>query len=99
MAVTSILGERVAARDARERIGASGAVQVETQQERFKSLGLLAEIMAGQPAFKAYLAEAIPKGERASIIDQLEERKSELGYDLALVTNGDGVLAARTDLP
>ncbi|MGH7336392.1 MAG: HAMP domain-containing protein, partial [Myxococcota bacterium] len=99
VAVTSILGERIAARDARERIGASGAVQVALQQEHFEKLGLLAEILASQPVFKAYLDEAIRKGDRASIIDQLEERKSELNYDLAVVTDADGVLAARIDQP
>ena len=99
VAVTSVLGERLAARDARERIGASGAVQAASQQQHFQTLGFLAEIMAGQPAFKAYLAEAIPIGERDSIVDQLEERRSELKYDLALVTDPEGILAARTDLP
>jgi serine/threonine-protein kinase len=99
VAVTSVLGERVAVRDARERIGASGAVQAASQQQRFQSLGLLAEIMASRPEFKAYLDEAIRTGERASILDQLEERQPELGYDLAIVCDPNGVLVARNDQP
>ncbi|HLF56754.1 MAG TPA: HAMP domain-containing protein, partial [Thermoanaerobaculia bacterium] len=99
VAVTSVLGERIAAREARERIAASASVQNVSQQQRFQQLGLLAEIMASKPDFKAYLFEAIRTHDRLSILDQLDERKSELGYDLAIVVDADGVLAARTDLP
>jgi serine/threonine-protein kinase len=99
VAVTSVLGERIAVRDARERIAASASMQAATQQQRFQQLGLLAEIMASKPEFKAYLIDAIQTHDRLSILDQLDERKSELGYDLALVVDANGILAARTDQP
>jgi eukaryotic-like serine/threonine-protein kinase len=99
IAVTSILGERIAVRDARDRIGASSALEVASQQRQFRELGLLAEIMAGTPEFKAYVIDAIAAKDRLSLLDQLDERRQELGYDLALIVDADGVLAARTDLP
>jgi eukaryotic-like serine/threonine-protein kinase len=99
VAVTSVLGERIAARDARERIQGSAAVLAVSQQQRFQQLSLLAEILAGSPEFKAYLLDAISAGDRTSIVDQLDERRAELGYDVAIVTDAQGVLVARTDLP
>ena len=97
--LTSWLGERIAVRDARERIAASAALEVASQQRQFRQLGLLAEIMAGKPEFKAYVVDAIAAKDRLSLLDQLEERRLELGYDLALIVDADGVLAARTDQP
>jgi eukaryotic-like serine/threonine-protein kinase len=97
--LTSWLGERIAVRDARERIAASAALEVASQQRQFRQLGLLAEIMAGKPEFKAYVVDAIAARDRLSLLDQLEERRLELGYDLALIVDADGLLAARTDQP
>jgi len=99
VAVATVLGNRIALRAARERIAASSSLQASSQLQRFQQLGLLAEIMAGKPEFKAYLLEAIPNHDRLSILDQLDERRSELGYDLAVVVDSDGIVAARTDQP
>lgn len=95
----STLGERIAARSARDRISASSSVQTAAQQQRFQQLGLLAQVMAGNPDFKAYVLDAMGLGDRASILDQLEERRADLGYDLAIVTDPNGIVAARTDQP
>jgi serine/threonine-protein kinase len=95
----STLGERIAARAARDRISASSSVQTAAQQQRFQQLGLLAQVMAGNPDFKAYVLDAMGLGDRASILDQLEERRADLGYDLAIVTDPNGIVAARTDQP
>jgi len=99
VAVVSVLGERVSARAARDRILGSAALIAAEQQQRFDQLQLLAEVLAGSPTFKAYLAEAILAGDRFSILDQLDERRSELRFDLAIVTDPFGNLAARTDQP
>jgi len=99
VAVISVLGERIATREAGDRIAASAALRVASQQQHFQQLGLLAEIMAGKPEFKAYLIDALAAGDRLSILDQLQERSLELGYDLALVVDAAGRLAARTDQP
>jgi serine/threonine-protein kinase len=99
VAVVSILGERVAAKTARERIVGSSALIAGDQRQRFDQLQLLAEVLAGNPTFKAYLAEAMTVGDRLSILDQLDERRTELGFDLAIVIDPIGVVAARTDQP
>jgi serine/threonine-protein kinase len=99
IAVTTLLGERIAVRDARDRIAASSALEVASQQRQFRELGLLAEIMAGTPEFKAYVLDAMTAKDRLSLLDQLDERRQELGYDLALIVDAQGILAARTDLP
>jgi len=99
IAVTTVRGKKIAVRDARDRIAASAALEVASQQQHFQQLGLLAEIMASKPEFRAYLIAAIQAHDRLSILDQLGERRSELGYDLAIVVDADGILAARTDLP
>ena len=95
----STLGERIATRSARDRISASSSVQNAAQQQRFQQLGLLAEVMAGNPDFKAYVLDAMGLRDRASILDQLEERRADLGYDLAIVTDPNGIVVARTDQP
>ena len=95
----STLGERIATRSARDRISASSSVQNAAQQQRFQQLGLLAEVMAGNPDFKAYVLDAMGLRDRASILDQLEERRADLGYDLAIVTDPKGIVVARTDQP
>jgi serine/threonine-protein kinase len=93
------LGERAATREARAKIAASASTQNVSQQQRFQQLGLLAEIVVGRPDFRAGLLDAIRARDRATLLERLEQRRSELGYDLALVLDADGVLAARTDLP
>jgi hypothetical protein len=55
VAVASILGERTAKRDARERIGASGAVQTASRSSASRAS---ASPRSASPVFKAYLAEA-----------------------------------------
>ena len=95
----STLGQGIATRAARDRISASSSVQTAAQQQRFQQLGLLAEVMAGNPDFKAYVLDAMGMFDRASILDQLEERRADLGYDLAIVTDPNGIVAARTDQP
>ncbi len=99
VAVTSVLGERIGARAARERIVASSSLQSSFQQQRFQQLELTAELMAGNPEFKAYLNDALANADRLSVLDQLEERAADLGYDLALFVRPDGSLVARTDQP
>ncbi|MBP1642510.1 MAG: hypothetical protein H6Q03_1179 [Acidobacteria bacterium] len=93
----STLGGPVAERAAKERIQASSSLLTAAEQQRQQQLRLLAENLAGSPDFKAYLADAIAARDRLSILDQLDERRGDLGYDLAIVTDQFGVVAARTD--
>jgi serine/threonine-protein kinase len=99
LAVTTILGERIAARAARDRVAASSSLQTSFEQQRVQQLMMTARMMASEPEFKAYIADALAIADRGSILDQLEERAGDLGYDLAMVVRPDGRLVARTDQP
>src|SRR5690606_9301592 len=69
------------------------------QQQRFAQLKPMAQLLAGDPSFKAYIADALANADRLSVLDQLEERAADLGYDLAMLVRPDGTLFARTDQP
>jgi len=99
VAVTSVVGGRIGARAARDRIAASASLQAAFQQQRFAQLKPMAQLLAGDPAFKAYIADALANADRLSVLDQLEERAADLGYDLAMLVRPDGTLFARTDQP
>ena len=99
VAVTTAVGGRIGARAARDRIAASASLQSAFQQQRFQQLKLVAQLLAGDPSFKAYIADALANADRLSVLDQLEERAEGLGYDLAMLVRPDGTLFARTDQP
>ncbi len=99
VAVTTVLGQRIANRAARDRITGSSSVQADFQRQRFQQLELITEILAGNPDFKAYVAGALANADRLSVLDQLEERASELGCDVAMFVRPDGRLFVRTDQP
>lgn len=74
---------------------------VEAQQDR--DLTTRGELIAGNQAVVGYMTQALGSalpGERvdhSSIIDLLEERRSQLGLDVAAALGADGKLLATTD--
>lgn len=74
---------------------------VEAQQNR--DLSTRGELIAGNQAVVAYMTQALgsalpgEKVDTSSIIDLLEERRSQLGLDMAAVIAADGTLLANTD--
>ena len=94
-----MLGNRIGLATAKERILAGNSVQTASQQQRYQQLGLQTRILTADPELKAYLLRAIDEGDRLSILDQLDERQSDLGYDFALLVDPQGRLLARTDQP
>ncbi len=99
VAVTTAVGGRIGARSARDRIAASSSLQSAFQQQRLQQLKLVAQLLAGDPSFKAYIADALANADRLSVLDQLDERAAGLGYGLAMLVRPDGKLFARTDQP
>ncbi|MEZ5312201.1 MAG: HAMP domain-containing protein [Thermoanaerobaculia bacterium] len=99
VAVTSVLGNRIGVAAAKERILAGNSVQAASQQQRYQQLQLQTRILTADPELKAYLLRAIDEGDRLSILDQLDERQSDLGYDFALLVDPRGRLLVRTDQP
>jgi serine/threonine-protein kinase len=99
IAITSVLGNRIGLAAAKERILAGNSVQIASQQQRYQQLALQTRILTADPELKAYLLRAIDEGDRLSILDQLDERQSDLGYDFALLVDPQGRLLVRTDQP
>ncbi len=97
--VTSYLGNRIGLAAATERILASNSVQSVSQQERYQQLSLLTQILTADPELKAYLLRAIDERDQLSLLDQLDERQADLGYDFALMVDPQGRLLVRTDQP
>ncbi len=99
IAVTSYLGNRIGLAAATERILAGNSVQTVSQQERYQQLSLLTQVLTADPELKAYLLRAIDEHDQLSLLDQLDERQADLGYDFALMVDPQGRLLVRTDQP
>ncbi|MEO8275072.1 MAG: protein kinase [Thermoanaerobaculia bacterium] len=99
IAITSLLGNRIGLASATERIRASNSVQAVSQAQRYEELQLQTQILTADPELKAYLLRAIDEKDQLSLLDQLDERQKDLGYDFALMIDPQGRLLVRTDQP
>ena len=99
VAVTYFFGNQVAQRTAREALERAGSVQAALQRQRVEQLGLMARVFSGDPALTAYVSEAAELGDNVSVLDLLEERQNDLGFDFAIVLDPEGRVVARTDDP
>jgi serine/threonine-protein kinase len=99
VAYTAFTAGRIARDQAAEALRASHEVFTTSRTEREGALLRDASIFASDPGVAIYLAEAIPAGDRASILDQLGERRADFEFDFAAVLDPDGRLVARTDRP
>lgn len=97
--VTYVYGNRIALQTARQALQRASSVQSTLQQQRLEQLRLIARVFAGDPALVAYINEAATTGQGASILDLLEERQNDLGYDFAIALDPLGRVLARTDDP
>ncbi|MEM8931270.1 MAG: cache domain-containing protein, partial [Acidobacteriota bacterium] len=93
-----LVGASVADQDVRDTLQRSTEVQRDLVGDRLEQLYLRALTVSGDPNFVAYLLQAIEDNDPASLIDQLDERQRDLGFDFAVVLDGDGGVVARTDL-
>ena len=99
VAVTYVYGNQVAQRTAREALERAGSVQAALQRQRVEQLRLIARVFSGDPALTAYVSEAAGAGDNVSVLDLLEERQNDLGFDFAIVLDPEGRVVARTDDP
>ncbi len=87
---------------ARESLSASQAVQNYFQERRQRELELISALMASDPAFVSYVAQALAAGanggtiDSASIRDLLNERRAQLGFDYAMVLDPTGHVVVDT---
>jgi eukaryotic-like serine/threonine-protein kinase len=97
--VTYVLGNQVAKQTARQALQRASSVQSALQQQRFEQLRLIAQVSTADVPFTAIVAEAVGTGDNLSLLDQLEERQNNLGYDFGMVLDPQGVVLARSDRP
>lgn len=81
---------------ARESLSASQAVQNYFQERRQRELELISALMASDRAFVSYVSQALSMGtsgtaiDTASIRDLLNERRTQLGFDHAMLLDPSG---------
>ncbi|HEV7165559.1 MAG TPA: protein kinase [Gammaproteobacteria bacterium] len=96
-------GYQIARSAATDSLAHSRAVQQNFQKLRFQQLRLMSQLMASDPSFLSYVAEAAGNGltsggqvDVRSITDLLTERQGEIGFDFGMVLDQSGVLLARS---
>ncbi|MCB1035068.1 MAG: hypothetical protein KDD47_14670, partial [Acidobacteria bacterium] len=110
VALTYFLGERVAQQAIQRALERNASVQSAILERDLQRLQLIAQVLARDPVFVSYVAEAAGGGleeagpvDRKSILDQLTEQRDKLrssgGFDFALVLDPWGVVLARLDRP
>ncbi len=97
VAVTLLIGNRIAGQAVPQMLERANRVQATFEEQRLDQLHLLGRLLASDPNYAAYMAEAIASGNSLSALDQLDERQRELGYDFAIVLDAQGQVFARTD--
>ncbi len=99
VAVTSFLVRRIALQAIDETLAQTAAAQTAFEDERGKRLLLTARLFASDPALNAYVAEAAATRDSSSMLDLLNERQRDVGFDFAIVLDSTGKVLARTDRP
>src|SRR6185503_529452 len=94
---TYLYGNKVAHETARQALSRASSVQTTLQQQRQEQLQLIARVFTGDQDIVAYIAEGA--AQHGSILDLLEERQNDLGYDFAMALDPQGKVIARTDNP
>ena len=97
--VSGWIAARAADDSVREALTRASRLQRSFQERRFEQLRLIARLFVGDPYVSAYFAEAAVTGDALSIVDLLEERQSDLGFDFALALDPEGRVLARTGGP
>ncbi|HEX4953204.1 MAG TPA: protein kinase [Thermoanaerobaculia bacterium] len=98
VAAVYLRGQALASTAVEEALARS-AVAVENSQEQHKQqLKQLSRTFA-DATLVAYLAEGAATAQESSILDLLELRQNDLGFDFAAVLGPDGRVVARTDRP
>ncbi|HET7650735.1 MAG TPA: protein kinase [Gammaproteobacteria bacterium] len=103
-AITYTRGYRIASHAVNDALTRSRAVQQSFQTLRFQQLRLMSHLLATDPNFVSYVANAtgnnLPGGnggaDTRSIQDLLGERETEVGFDFGLVLDGNGHLVTGT---
>jgi eukaryotic-like serine/threonine-protein kinase len=101
VAVTAVLGDGIARRALRDQLASSHALQISSQDQRYRLLKGISSTVTFDPGFYSILAELGSGGTEAlnTMLDHLAERQGELGFDFAMVLDPAGRALVRTDQP
>ena len=102
----TLIGQRVADTAVTGSLSTSQSTQRYLQETTAREVALTTDLLAADPHFTAYLVEAIRGGLNAdagidtrSILDQVDARRAEMGFDFAMMLDQDGQVLVRTDRP
>ena len=96
--VTRALGNGVAQQAVIDNLTRSTSMQSDFAEFRLDQLFLRASTLSTDPNFIAYVVQALEDQDPTSVLDQLDERQRDLGFDFAIVLDPDAQVLARTDL-
>jgi HAMP domain-containing protein len=98
-AVTWLMVRNIAHKAALDSLQGSAAAQETLQGQYYEQLKLISRLIANDPTFIAYIAEAAAQKDVGSIQDQLSSRQSDLKFSFAIVLDATGRVIARSDSP
>lgn len=100
-----LASQRIASDAVTDSLAASQSVQRYLQTSRARELTLTTDLLAADPHDTAYLVEAT-RGQLGdgdidlrSILDLIDDRRAEMGFDFAMMLSTDGDVLVRTDRP
>lgn len=96
---TSVRANAIARQAVAESLEASYSMESTFTNQRYDQLQLISTLFVGEPYLTAYMAEAADSGDTRSMVDLLVERRSDLGYDFAILLDPQGRVLAHTGRP
>lgn len=101
-----LMSKRIASEAVTDSLAASQAMQRYLQNSRARELALTTDLLASDSDDTSYLIaatrgqiEADREIDRHSILDLIDERRAEMGFDFAMMLDPNGDVLARTDRP
>ncbi|MEM9554976.1 MAG: protein kinase [Acidobacteriota bacterium] len=95
--VTLKEGRSAAVRSVAEDLGGTQAVQTALQQQRYERLFITSKLFATDQLLTSYLAEAAQARDEDTMLDTVEEYQNQLGFDLAIILDRNGIALTSTD--
>ena len=103
---TWFMSQRIASEAVSDSLAATQGMQRYLQRSRARELALTTDLLAADPHDTAYLVEATRGQIEAdaeidllSILDLIDARREEMGFDFAIMLDPGGQLLVRTDRP
>ena len=102
---TWLMSQRIASEAVSDSLEATQAMQRYLQSSRARELALTTDLLAADPHDTAYLVEAT-RGQNGgeevdlrSILDLVDDRRREMGFDFAMMLDANGRILVHTDRP